>query len=127
PLPRAWTHSHHPPTSSRGPPMSSMVTPPFPSLTPQQRADQAIEQVLQSQVCGKPLSLVLSPPGAGKTGIVERAAALEAGYRYGRSAIATQTNEQAFDVAQRMRAGFPRQRITLFVKEELSVPDWVHA
>src|SRR5205823_3620609 len=34
---------------------------------------------------------------------------------------------QAFDVAQRMRAGFPRQRITLFVKEELSVPDWVHA
>jgi AAA domain len=103
--------------------MTSTVTPP----SPQQQADQAIEQILHAQVRGKPLSLVVSPPGAGKTGLVERVAAFEAAYNHGRSAVATETNAQACDVARRMRAGFPKLRVTLFVREDYPVPSWVLA
>jgi hypothetical protein len=76
---------------------------------------------------GQRLSLVIAPPGSGKTGIVERVATFEVAYRHGRPAVATQTNAQACDVARRMKTGFPKLRVTLFVKEDFSVPSWVLA
>jgi Ni2+-binding GTPase involved in maturation of urease and hydrogenase len=73
--------------------------------TPVELADEAVRRVLQTQWDGVPAVRLDSPPGAGKTGIVERLAVQSLGLLHERCMIATITNEQAFDVARRLASG----------------------
>lgn len=85
-------------------------------------AERAVRDVLVSVHRGEPAVLVASPPGAGKTGLVVRAAAYAAGVLGERCAVAVQTNEQAFDLVRRLAAAYPSVPVTLFVREGLRVP-----
>lgn len=93
-----------------------------PTRTPAELADEAVRRVLQTQWDGEPAVRLDSPPGAGKTGIVERLAVQSLGILQERCMIATITNEQAFDVARRLASGYPRLRFTLFARAGLMVP-----
>ena len=93
-----------------------------PVLTPAARADAAVREILRSQWEGVPVLRLDSPPGAGKTGVVERLAVQALGLMEERCAIATQTNEQSFDVVRRLGRGYPRLRFWLFAREGLAVP-----
>jgi hypothetical protein len=90
--------------------------------TPQQLADDAVRAVLQTQWDGNPAVRLDSPPGAGKTGVVERLAVQSLGLLRERCMIATQTNEQSFDLARRLAEGYPRQRFNLHTKKGLALP-----
>jgi hypothetical protein len=94
---------------------------------PAQLADEAVRQILQTQWDGVTAVRVDSPPGAGKTGVVERLAVQSLGLLHERCMVATQTNEQAFDLARRFARGFPRLPFTLFVRDGLVVPADVSA
>jgi hypothetical protein len=91
--------------------------------TPAALADEAIRAVLRTQWEGVPAVRLDSPPGAGKTGIVERLAVQSLGLLRERCMVATMTNEQAFDVARRLSTGYPKLPFTLFVREGLVLPD----
>ncbi len=86
-------------------------------------ADAAVRDVLRSQWHDVPAVRLDSPPGAGKTGVVERLAAQSLGVLGERCMIATQTNEQAFDLARRLAERYRKLTFTLFVKRELALPD----
>ena len=88
----------------------------------QVRADRAVRSVLESQWNGDPMVLLDSPPGAGKTGIVERLAVQAIGLMAERCMIATQTNEQAFDLCRRLARGFPRLSFVFFARQGLAIP-----
>ena len=90
--------------------------------TPTELADDAVRRVLQTQWEGVPAVRLDSPPGAGKTGIVERLAVQSLGILHERCMIATITNEQAFDVARRLARGYPRLQFTLFARAGLAIP-----
>src|SRR5947209_7547966 len=92
------------------------------SLAPAALADEAVRAVLQTQWDGAPAVRLDSPPGAGKTGIVERLAVQSLALLHERCMIATMTNEQAFDLARRLATGFPRLDFTLFVRDGLALP-----
>jgi hypothetical protein len=81
-----------------------------------------VRRVLQTQWDGEPAVRLDSPPGAGKTGIVERLAVQSLGILRERCMIATITNEQAFDVARRLASGYPRLEFTLFARAGLAIP-----
>src|SRR5690606_31548134 len=85
-------------------------------------AERAVRDVLVSVHRGEPAVLVASPPGAGKTGLVVRAAAYAAGVLGERCAVAVQTNEQAFDLVRRLAAAYPSVPVALFAREGLAVP-----
>jgi hypothetical protein len=85
-------------------------------------ADVAVRQVLETQWAGLPAVRLDSPPGAGKTGIVERLAVQSLVLLRERCMIATQTNEQAFDLARRLAYGFRRQTFYLLKRKDLTVP-----
>jgi hypothetical protein len=89
---------------------------------PQDLADAAVRRVLETQWAGIPAVRLDSPPGAGKTGIVERLAVQSLALLHERCMIATQTNEQAFDLARRLAYGFPRHRFHLLKRRDLTVP-----
>lgn len=89
---------------------------------PQQLADDAVRSVLQTQWDGTPALRLDSPPGAGKTGVVERLAVQSLALLQERCMIATQTNEQGFDLARRLSRSYSSQRFTLFTKKELALP-----
>ena len=98
-----------------------------PPMSPAVQADEAVRAVLRSQYGGAAALRVDSPPGAGKTGIVERLAVQTMALQGERCMVATQTNEQAFDLARRLGAGFPRLVFTRFVRQDLQVPQSVSA
>jgi len=87
------------------------------------RASAAIEAVLATQWQRVPAFVLDSPPGAGKTGIVERLAVQSFVRLSERVMIVTLTNEQAFDIARRLGEGFPRVPIHMVVSKELELPD----
>ncbi|HEU5378026.1 MAG TPA: AAA domain-containing protein [Ktedonobacteraceae bacterium] len=91
------------------------------NLSPQARADQALREILTLQWKQEPGLIIQSPPGGGKTGIVERVAIQELALLHGRAMIATLTNEQTFDLARRLTAHYPRYPIYLFVRADLPV------
>src|SRR5262249_29888169 len=91
-------------------------------MNPAEMADAALRQVLLTQWDGAPAVRLDSPPGAGKTGVVERVAVQNGHVMAERCMVATQTNEQAFDLARRLARNFPRLRFTLFVRDGLQVP-----
>lgn len=66
-----------------------------------QRADDAIRAVLHA-VTHAPVTLVASPPGAGKTALVERVAVQQAGIRHERVAVATTTRSQGRELLLRL-------------------------
>jgi hypothetical protein len=85
-------------------------------------ADDAVRRVLETQWAGEPAVRLDSPPGAGKTGVVERLAVQSLGLLHERSMVVTQTNEQGFDLARRLSGGFPRHRFYLLKRDDLMVP-----
>src|SRR5215212_4998735 len=95
--------------------------------TPHELADEALREVLHTQWDGVPAVRLDSPPGAGKTGVVERLAAQAIGLLNERCMVVTQTNEQAFDVARRLALGFPRLPFHLFARKDLALPEDVEA
>lgn len=94
-----------------------------PPTAPAALADEAVRALLRTQWDGVSAVRLDSPPGAGKTGVVERLAVQSLGLLRERCMIATMTNEQAFDIARRLAAGYPRLPFTLFVRDDLAVPD----
>ena len=91
-------------------------------MTLTEAADAAARTVLENLWMGAPAQRVDSPPGAGKTGLVERVAALLLGVMHARCAIATTTNEQCFDLARRLADAFRTLEFTLFVSDKLELP-----
>jgi hypothetical protein len=85
-------------------------------------AREAVEQVLTTQWDQAPAVVVNSGPGAGKTGIVERVAALTVSRLRERCMIATQTNEQAFDLARRIANRYSGFETLLLAREGLPLP-----
>jgi hypothetical protein len=98
-----------------------MIAAPPPS-TPAARADEAVRTVLRTQWDGAAAVRLDSPPGAGKTGVVERLAVQSLGLLHERCMVVTMTNEQTFDLARRLATGYPRLPFTLFVRDDLAVP-----
>lgn len=93
------------------------------SVPPAVRAEQMMRNVLQTQWDGVRTVILDSPPGAGKTGIVEALAAQAAGLSGQRCMVVTQTNEQAFELARRMTRNFPKVATTLFLAQARTPPD----
>src|SRR5258708_7185102 len=101
---------------------------PFPNVArPEDKAREAIRAVLQSQWDGEPALRLDSPPGAGKTGVVERLSAQALGLMHERCMIATQTNEQAFDLARRLAQNYPRLDAYLLTRKGLTIPEAIKA
>ena len=69
----------------------------------------------------EPLVVVDSPPGAGKTGLVQDVAALAADHGM-RVVVATKTAEQGFDFARRVRRDTSATPLQLFVSERRPAP-----
>src|ERR1700730_2879401 len=91
--------------------------------SPSALADDAVRTLLETQWAGLSAVRVVSPPGAGKPGAVERLAVQSFGLLGERCMIATMTNEQAIDLARRLASGYPRLPFTLFVRAGLILPD----
>lgn len=87
------------------------------------QADDVIRAVLRAQYACLPALIVPSPPGAGKTDLVEKIAAQEAGLRRRRCVVVTQTNQQAFELIARLRRNFPAVLVVLYRKARLAVPN----
>lgn len=92
-------------------------------VDPRSLADDAVRQVLQTQYDRVPAVRLDSPPGAGKTGVVERLAVQGMALLGERCMVVTQTNQQAFDLARRCSGGFPGLDFVLLVQKDLPVPD----
>ncbi len=92
---------------------------------PNDLAEAMIERVLATQWDREPAVILDSPPGAGKTDVAERLAAQSLGVMRERAMIATQTNEQAFDIARRLCRGFSRLSFHLLTRDSLHIPSYV--
>lgn len=90
------------------------------TLTPAELAEQRTREILHAQAYVRDL-VVDSPPGAGKTGVVERLAVQSAWGRGQRVLIATQTNAQAFDLARRLAENW-KPNVCLFTRKGLALP-----
>lgn len=93
-----------------------------PAPTPSVLADQTLQAVLATQWDREPAVILLSPPGAGKTGVAERLAAQSMCLLRERCMVTPQTNEQAFDIARRLGRGYPRLHIYLLASRNLQIP-----
>jgi hypothetical protein len=93
--------------------------------TPQQLADDAVRNVLRSQWQGVTALRLDSPPGAGKTGVVERLAVQSLEFLRERVQIVTQTNEQAFDVTRRLVSRYRQLPFHLLVRADLAIPGYL--
>lgn len=89
---------------------------------PSALADARVREVLATQWAGNPAVVLNSPPGAGKTGVAERLAVQGLALMQERVMIATQTNEQAYDLARRLCDGFPRLTFYMMASEKLEIP-----
>jgi hypothetical protein len=85
-------------------------------------ADEAVREILRTQWTGERAVRLDSPPGAGKTRVVEYLAVQALGELGERCMVVTQTNEQAFDLARRLARGFSKLPFTLFLKRDLVAP-----
>lgn len=85
-------------------------------------ADAMVTNVLASQWRGESALVLNSPPGAGKTGVAERLAVQSLALLRERVMVATQTNEQAFDLTRRLGQGFPRLPFFMMASEKLEIP-----
>jgi len=84
-------------------------------------AENQVRSILLSQPDTAQL-VVDSPPGAGKTGVVERLAIQSAWIKRERVIIATQTNGQSFDLAMRLASGWNDHPVFLFTRKGLPLP-----
>ncbi len=100
-----------------------MSTTQLQQFAPAELANEAIREVLRTQYDGVTALRLDSPPGAGKTGVVERLAMQALVLLGERCQLVTQTNEQAFDLARRLAQHFPRYPFTLLVRRDLVLPD----
>lgn len=91
-------------------------------ITPEALMRAALAEVLATQYDRVPAVVVRSPPGAGKTGIVERVSAQGAMRLGERCMVATQTNEQAFDLIRRMTIRYPSLTIYMMASKDLLIP-----
>jgi hypothetical protein len=89
---------------------------------PEDLARAALAEVLETQYDRLPAVIVRSPPGAGKTGMVERVSAQSAIRHRERCMVVTQTNEQAFDLVRRMTRRYASLTIHMMTSSDLSVP-----
>lgn len=89
----------------------------------QQIADEAVRSVLRTQYDGLTALRLDSPPGAGKTGVVERLAVQSMASFDERCMVVTETNEQAFDLSRRCATYFPNLPFTLMVRKTLRVSE----
>ena len=92
------------------------------AIEPSKLADDVVREVLRSQWQGSPALILDSPPGAGKTGVVERLAVQALGLMRERCMVVTQTNQQALDLAHRLATGFPKLSFYLLVRDGLPIP-----
>lgn len=95
--------------------------------TPESLAEDALRAAYETQYQGQPAVVLRSPPGAGKTGVAQRLALLNAAMLSQRCMVVTQTNEQAFELTHRLagnKAGLP---IHFFAREGLVIPERVLA
>jgi len=76
-----------------------------------------------TQWAGEPAVIVRSPPGAGKTWLVERLAIQSLARLGERVMLVTQTNQQSFDLARRLTEDFPRFTAHLFHRKGLPLPE----
>ena len=95
--------------------------------SPETLANEAVTEVLRTQWDGEPALRLDSPPGAGKTWVVERLAVQAMELHRERCMISTQTNEQSFDLARRLGSGFPNRTFHLFARKSLLLPDVLNA
>lgn len=91
-------------------------------IDPAALADKTVRDVLATQWAGAPAVVLDSPPGAGKTGVAERLAAQGLALMHQRVMIATQTNEQAFDLGRRLGEGFSRLPFYMMTSKKLEIP-----
>ena len=91
-------------------------------FTPQKQADIAINHILNFLQYRIAFLRIDAPAGGGKTGIVERSAMFCKELLKEKVMIATQTNEQSFDIARRLGTNFPRFQFYLFHKNGLPIP-----
>jgi hypothetical protein len=70
----------------------------------------------------EPVVRIDSPPGAGKTYLNESLGALAALHMKWRVALVTPKNDQAYDLATRVKTRFPRARVELLHREGALVP-----
>jgi hypothetical protein len=89
-------------------------------LSAHQLAEQRTREIMHAQAYARDI-VVDSPPGAGKTGVVERLAVQGAWVNGQRVMIATQTNAQAFDLARRLAENW-RPNVCLFSRKGLALP-----
>jgi hypothetical protein len=99
-----------------------MSTSPQTPVSPHLQSEQVVREILTTQWRQEPALVVQSPPGGGKTGIVERLAIQELVLLRGRAMIATLTNAQAYDLARRLTRHYQRYLIYLFVRARLPLP-----
>jgi hypothetical protein len=92
------------------------------AVTPARRAEDDLRAALETQRRGAPAVVLSSPPGGGKTGLVERLALQEMAILGGRAMLVTETNQQAFDLARRLAADFPRHGVVLFLSDAARPP-----
>lgn len=94
-----------------------MVIPPASPMDRATRLARARRRVLSDVLAHvdlrRPLMVLKAPPGSGKTFVLIRAAVL-AGHRGMRVAIATQTNNQADDLCRRLCSEFPSTAVVRF-------------
>ena len=98
-----------------------------PTPPPAAIAAEAVREVLRTQWAGETAVRLDSPPGAGKTRLVEYLAVQALAKLRERCMVVTQTNEQAFDLGRRLARGFPNLPFTLFIRKDLVAPDDVAA
>ena len=85
-------------------------------------ADDAVQQILATQWADTPALILDSPPGAGKTGVAERLSVQGLALMHQRVMIATQTNEQAFDLGRRLGEGFSNLQFYMMTSKKLEIP-----
>lgn len=96
-------------------------------MNAQHKADEALRALLKTQYDREPAVILDSPPGAGKTGAVERLAAQALARRGERVMIAAQTNAQALDLSRRLATGFPGLPFHLLHSKEREPPEALRA
>lgn len=97
---------------------ADIAAPPSPDAV----ARAAIEDILGAYGSGDRAILVNSPPGAGKTWLVEHLAGVGALLRGLRVMVSANTNQQAFDLTRRILRRFPTITLRLLVSKDLTVP-----
>jgi hypothetical protein len=96
------------------------------AVSPAQLADDRTRDIIKLARHARHL-IIDSPPGAGKTGVVERLAIDAAFITHQRVMIAPQTNQQALDIARRIASTWSKQQFHLLVTKKLKLPRAIEA